>query len=399
MPGAALAARLDGDDRALNTVKRNIPKELQNRFRERVALDLADRSLPGMVAYTAIWSVIVFTTGYHQVHPPLAYGALAGFVFCGLLRLIYQLIHKPLIRNHLRVNNILLIIGVFLPTLIWSGLFAFFFLTPADSEMRLLVVIATVGLCSGGSTSYAPVRQISAAYAGVLILPTCMGIAVFNPNAEVFLYLLVLYIAFNLLMMQRGHREYWTALANEAALEEKTRQLEIMSETDALTGVYNRRFFDRMLDKEWQRGSRDGCTLTLLILDIDHFKRINDTYGHLAGDEYLRHIAALLKTWFKRCSDVIARYGGEEFAILAPGTPAADVAQLAQRLRNQIETLVVSYSGRQLQTTASMGIAGMQPDYRQTSKSLIRRADEALYQAKHDGRNQVCTHPPLRRRA
>ncbi len=76
------------------------------------------------------------------------------------------------------------------------------------------------------------------------------------------------------------------------------------------------------------------------------------------------------------------------------------MAQLAQRLRNQIETLVVSYSGRQLQTTASMGIAGMQPDYRQTSKSLIRRADEALYQAKHDGRNQVCTHiPPLRRRA
>ncbi len=107
----------------------------------------------------------------------------------------------------------------------------------------------------------------------------------------------------------------------------------------------------------------------------------------------------MLKTCFKRCSDVIARYGGKAFAILAPGTPAADVAQLAQRLRNQIEKLVVSYSGRQLQTTASMGIAGMQPDYRQTSKSLIRRADEALYQAKHDGRNQVCTHPPLRRRA
>ncbi len=270
-------AHLRGENGSPTRVKRHVSIALQNRFRERVALDLADRSLPGMVAYTAIWSVIVFTTGYHQVHPQLAYGALAGFIFCGLLRLVYQLTHKRLIRTHLRINQVFLVIGVFLPTLIWSGLFAFFFLTSVDSEMRLLVVIATVGLCSGGSTSYAPVREMSAAYAGVLILPTCVGIAFFNPHAEVFLYLLILYVGFNLVMMQRGHREYWTALINEAALEEKTRQL---------------------------------------------------------------------------------------------------------------------------RTTASSGIAGMRPDYRRTGESLIRHDDEALYRAKHDGRNQVCTHAaPLRRRA
>lgn len=120
----------------------------------------------------------------------------------------------------------------------------------------------------------------------------------------------------------------------------------------------------------------------------------NDTYGHLAGDEYLRCIASVLKSGFKRCPDVIARYGGEEFAILAPETPEADVARLAERRRARIQEFVASYSGRQLCTTVSIGIAGEQADYRQTSENLIQGADEALYRAKNDGRNQVCIHIP-----
>jgi diguanylate cyclase (GGDEF)-like protein len=378
-----------------------IKADLHKKFRQRAALDLAERSLPGMLAYTAIWCVIAFATGYHRQQPMLAYGALGGFVFCGILRFIYQLTHRRLIGAHAILNYFFLGVCVFLPAMMWSGLFAYFFVAATDSEMRLLVVIATIGLCSGGSTSYAPVRQLSAAYAGVITLPTCIGIVMYNPQAHVFLYLLIIYIGFTLLLMQRGHREYWTALANEAALEDKTRQLEILSETDALTGVFNRRYFDRMLEKEWHRCSRDGNTLSLLILDIDHFKRINDTYGHLAGDEYLRQVAAGLKSCFQRCSDVIARYGGEEFAILAPGTPEADVARLAERLRQEVQDRVVSYAGRPLRTTVSIGIAGGQPDYRQTSENLVRRADEALYRAKNAGRNRVDINspPPLRRLA
>ncbi len=91
--------------------------------------------------------------------------------------------------------------------------------------MRLLVIIATTGLCSGGSTSYAPIRQMTAAYTGAIILPTCVGIVLYNPNTAVFLYLLVVCIGFTLLLTQRGHREYWTALANEAALFRPNRSL------------------------------------------------------------------------------------------------------------------------------------------------------------------------------
>ena len=370
---------------------------LHKQFRERVARDLADRSLPGIVAYTAIWAIIAFATGYHREVPMLAYGGLGAFTLCGVLRFVYQRSYRWLIRKHFAANMIFLYVCVFLPAAIWSALFAYFFVASANIDMRLLVVIATTGLCSGGATSYAPVRQMSAAYTGVIILPTCVGIVMYNPNAAVFFYLLIVYIGFTLLLMQRGHREYWTALANEAALEEKTRQLEVLSQTDALTAVFNRRFFDKTLETEWRRGTRDGNPLNLLIIDIDHFKRINDAYGHLAGDEYLRRVARVLTSCFKRCSDVIARYGGEEFAILAPATPEQNALRLAERLRTRIEELAVSYAGHRLQTTVSIGVASMRPDYRQDIQTIIQRADEALYRAKNGGRNQVCTDTaPLR---
>ncbi len=400
-PGIALAPAV-GQIRQVpvEMAQAQIIPTLHQQFRHRVAQDLADRSLPGMVAYMAIWCIIAFATGYQQKAPMLAYGGLGAFAACGLLRLVYQLTYPRLLQKQFAINMIFLCVCVFLPAAIWSGLFAYFFVASADVDMRLLVVIATAGLCSGGSTSYAPIRQMSAAYTSVIILPTCVGIVLYNPNAAVFLYLLVVYIGFTLLLTQRGHREYWTALANEAALAEKTRQLEVLSQTDALTGVFNRRYFDKMLETEWRRGSREGNPLNLLVVDIDHFKRINDAYGHLAGDEYLRQVARVLTSCFKRCSDVIARYGGEEFAILAPATLEKDVLRLAERLRTRIAELVVAYSGHRLHTTVSIGIASMRPDYRQETQSIIQCADEALYQAKNGGRNQVCTlTPPLRRLA
>lgn len=368
----------------------NNARTLKKQFRQRVAQDLVDRSVPGMAAYLAIWSVIVFATGYRHSHPVLAYGALSGFLVGGLLRAAYHLGHKRLITRQPRLNDLLFALSVFLPAALWSGLFTYFFLFTADDQMKLLIVMATIGLCSGGATSYAPHRGLAAAYAGLITLPTCIGIIVYTPHEMVFLLLVVIYFTFTLMLLLRGHREYWSALENEAALADKTRQLEVISATDPLTGVFNRRHFNRMLAREWRRCSRDQNPLSLLILDLDHFKRINDAFGHAAGDAYLCAAAKAMQECFKRGSDVIARYGGEEFTALLPNTPASSARVMAEKLRHQIQALTVAHEGQRLQTTVSIGVAGTVPDFRLSGEILVHEADQALYLAKRSGRNRVC---------
>lgn len=223
----------------------------------------------------------------------------------------------------------------------------------------------------------------------LIILPACVSIIVFKREESPLFYLMITYIGFTLLQLARGSREYWSALENEAALAQKTRQLEDISKIDALTGIYNRRHFNQILDLEWKRGSREKRLLTMIMLDIDHFKHINDSYGHLAGDDYLKSVAAILKGSFKRCTDVIARYGGEEFAILLPATPLADAIVLAEHLREEIASNAVKSGKKTLQATVSLGIAGCVPDHRTPPEHLIGLADKALYVAKTAGRNQV----------
>jgi len=250
------------------------------------------------------------------------------------------------------------------------------------------MVMATAGLCSGAMTSFAPDRKIAVAYSLLVILPACISIIMFNREEMPLFYLMITYIGFTLLQLSRGSREYWSALENEAALAEKTRQLEDISKIDGLTGIYNRRHFNQILDLEWKRGSREKRLLTLIMLDIDHFKHINDTFGHLAGDDYLKSVAAILKGSFKRCTDVIARYGGEEFTVILENTDQKGALLLAERIRTQIEALRLTCSSTPVPLTMSLGIA-IYPGHSPDTAALIDKADQALYAAKEGGRNRV----------
>jgi diguanylate cyclase (GGDEF)-like protein len=160
---------------------------------------------------------------------------------------------------------------------------------------------------------------------------------------------------------------------------------------DKLTGLHNRREFDRMLDEELHRSSRFKHTFALVILDIDHFKKINDTYGHQVGDEVLRHVASLFAGQI-RIVDRIARYGGEEFALIMVETARADARDTIDRLRALLEATpcVIPEKNLSIDVTVSAGVASM-PDDADTAEQLIAAADEALYTAKKLGRNRVVT--------
>ncbi|HYC92551.1 MAG TPA: GGDEF domain-containing protein [Thermoanaerobaculia bacterium] len=173
-----------------------------------------------------------------------------------------------------------------------------------------------------------------------------------------------------------------------AELQHAVKQLEALSNEDDLTGIANRRFFERRLGDEWNRARRHEQPLALILLDLDHFKELNDRRGHPAGDDCLRRVGAFLSDAIRRSGEVVARYGGEEFAILLPGTDADVAIRVAETLRDGIERLVIPY-GNGKRMTASCGVAAFTPTSEATPEQLVASADRALYAAKHSGRNCV----------
>jgi diguanylate cyclase (GGDEF)-like protein len=161
-------------------------------------------------------------------------------------------------------------------------------------------------------------------------------------------------------------------------------QLEELATTDALTGLKNRRKFDTAIDDEWRRGLRQKAPLALLLIDADHFKIYNDTFGHQAGDEVLVGIAICISDAVRRAGDCAARYGGEEFAVLLPGLAPREAFGVAETIRLK----VLQWSGDPAATSVSVGVASVTPNTSMHWPELVKAADNALYAAKANGRNQ-----------
>ncbi len=176
-------------------------------------------------------------------------------------------------------------------------------------------------------------------------------------------------------------------------LEETNEQLRLLSSLDGLTGLLNRRRFDELLEEEWQRDMRDCSPLSLLMVDIDHFKAYNDSYGHIMGDKCLKAVASGLAGSLQRHIDKVARYGGEEFAVILPGTEEEGAMQVAERMRQYIENLNVEHNDSETSdsVTVSIGVSTIVPDAKILSSHLVDAADKALYKAKKEGRDKCCT--------
>ncbi|OZG71613.1 hypothetical protein BTA51_20250 [Hahella sp. CCB-MM4] len=204
-------------------------------------------------------------------------------------------------------------------------------------------------------------------------------------------------------------------------LEKANHSLEKQSHVDELTNVFNRRYFNQRYEMEVKRAARDGTPLSLIMIDIDHFKRLNDNYGHLFGDLCLRHVALILEKGKHRPGDTVARYGGEEFVMLLPVTPLEGAMIVAERIRGWVEharaphpddvphssntnanyadafttnafnTSSIHPNSIEPNITISLGVATLQPESQASGNQLLQLADEALYMAKENGRNQVCS--------
>lgn len=198
-------------------------------------------------------------------------------------------------------------------------------------------------------------------------------------------------IVFSLMLEQRDRSVFLIRTADSirrADLATRNTTLLAASQTDALTGVGNRRAFDDALCAAWESCLRAGQPLGLLMMDIDHFKAYNDHYGHQGGDQCLARVAALAQTQI-RAIDLLARYGGEEFGVVMVGASAIVVNMIAERVRAQIELAQLPHAGIAGQVTLSIGAASMVPRMQNAQRQLVERADHCLYEAKRAGRNRV----------
>lgn len=204
------------------------------------------------------------------------------------------------------------------------------------------------------------------------------------------------------LILRPMHRTY---RARVKQLRSERQQLELLNgelyrqaSSDGLLGMANRREFERVLELEWRRAVRERQPLGLLMVDVDHFKIFNDTYGHVAGDSCLRQIGKVLESAATRPGDIVARYGGEEIVILMPRTDLDGASHLARRVHALLAERAIAFPDSPIadHVTVSIGATSILPAHKSTPLSLVRQADEGLYVAKENGRNRTEAIPRLR---
>ncbi|MEK6578942.1 MAG: GGDEF domain-containing protein, partial [Bdellovibrionota bacterium] len=164
--------------------------------------------------------------------------------------------------------------------------------------------------------------------------------------------------------------------------------LDLAAHTDPLTRVYNKGYLTEALEAEFKRAKALHQDFAILFLDIDYFKKVNDTYGHDAGDYVLKEFTALIRAGFLKPKDVFARYGGEEFVVLLSNTGGTAAAEIGEKIRAAIESHAFVYEGKRIPITSSLGVAELRPGI-ESAQTLLKNSDKALYQAKQTGRNKV----------
>lgn len=355
----------------------------------RVADDLRKRSRPGVFIYPLVLGIVLFSSGYAQRQPEFSLQFILILGGVCLLRLVHGGVASRIPGRYSELSLDLFFGEICLTALVWGIGFAKFMGLPQEIELKLLMVVCTIGLCSGACSAYAPYLPLALAYNALIMGPGILYMLYLGGNLNL-VALFLMFSVYTAIMSFRTNAEYRTALENEALLMAQAKDLEKISNVDGLTGLYNRRYFETAFEVAWQNAVRHRTRLALVICDIDYFKKVNDDYGHLAGDEYLRTIAHHMSRTFKRQNDIVARYGGEEFVVLLAGVKEGTVRELAEHFRAAMADTCLRFESYTIRTTVSLGVAETVPSAGQEKESLIARADAMLYKAKASGRNKVC---------
>jgi diguanylate cyclase (GGDEF)-like protein len=272
----------------------------------------------------------------------------------------------------------------------WGALAAAVSYWPALENARIPIWLVCTGIAAAGTIILGLLQAVRIGYPAVVLLPS-MCASLLNPSeGSLFAVAAAAMLWIYVFDASRGiRRDYWKGAVATAELEQRAAELERLSTTDALTQICNRRYFDERLADAWSHSIQTGQRLAVMVIDIDHFKSINDEHGHQVGDRCIVAAAEALRMGLRGPGELLARYGGEEFAVLLPGTADDAAIAAAEALRQRVADASIEVKGKRIAMTCSVGVCSMTASRDGRPDIAMRRADQALYIAKRAGRNRV----------
>ncbi len=276
-----------------------------------------------------------------------------------------------------------------LTSLCWGQAHAWALYRAEFADSALIATLATVAFSTAMTFNFAMRKRRAMLAIALLYLPGLVVLALEWPQQRALLVTLACYLSYLLLVLGRSHREYQATLALELKLLEQQARLDLLSRTDSLTQLGNRYQFNNLFPSLVANARRRGEPLSLVLLDIDWFKRINDEYGHSCGDACLSAFAERLREVFRRDGDALLRLGGEEFGVLLPNTDLAHAAALAEQFRQELARDGLRLGEQLLPLTASLGVGSFDVEQDAEAEAFFRRVDRALYRAKAQGRDRL----------
>ena len=364
--------------------------------KHRLAQEVADtyrRALAGGSFYAAAWLLVGLYGGAFQRAPWPSAGLLLAFCLLAAARFG----HRPDLAAdahvlerwlHLHWGIVLLTAGL------WGLLFLWITLDPAFGYASTTALLFTLGLATAVAHVFSMRRGPAITAVGLMCLP---GLAVMlwsDGQARANGLVLLVYLLYVAISLLRNHTEYQQRLDLDQELRSQRDAYSRQSRIDPLTDLANRRQFSNVLAAAVGRAQSHQQPLVLLLLDVDHFKQVNDTHGHAVGDACLLAIAARLHKRFSGEGDLAARVGGEEFGVVIEGQDLASTVQRAERFRANLVEHPIALDGIVLHMTASIGLAEFDPTLHHEVDALYHAADSAVYRAKAAGRNRVCQQQP-----
>ena len=364
----------------MNAVQsRRLAQEVDDTFR---------RAAVGGLFYFVAWLVVGGFGGAFTRAPALSWALAAAFLALALARFLHRPPREADASRRLRWVYTMWAI-VTMSGALWGAVFFWSMKDPMFESTRVASLLATLGLATAFAHTFAFRLGWAAFGIALLYLPGLM-ILWGESHAQSTAFVATIYLIYVYLSLLRAHADYQHRLDVDQDLRDQRDLFARQSRIDALTDLANRRHFAEVLAGATRRARSEGTPLSLLVLDIDHFKAINDEHGHAVGDGVIGAIAARLQVAFPHRGELPARIGGEEFGVVLEGLPGDQAAARAEGFREGLAARPLLVDGLVLPVTISIGWAEFRPVDHPGVDGLYRAADRALYRAKHEGRNRVC---------
>lgn len=364
----------------MNAVQtRRLTQEVEDTYR---------RALIGGLFYLIAWLVVGFYGGAFTRAPLASWLLVLAFVGLAIARFVRKPPHDvdaDQLFTWLRVQWLIIVAT----TTLWGGVFLWSIVDPQFAPARTAALLTTLGLAIAFAHTYSMRRGFAFAGIAVLYLP---GLVLLwgDPADRAVALVMSVYLIYVVISLLRAHVDYQERLDLDQVLRDQRDLFAQQSRIDPLTDLANRRHFADVLTGATQHSKATGEPLCLLLLDIDHFKKINDSHGHAVGDACLIAISARLRAEFHGESELAARLGGEEFGVVLIGLGLSSASQRAERFRENLCAQPFKLDDLVLPMTVSLGVAEFDPKFHRDADGLYRAADRAVYRAKGAGRNRLC---------